>query len=119
MSFGGEHMKPMLSVGKYFSFVITLTMSLGIVFELPIVMLILSKFGIVNHQRLVKKRKYALLIIVIITAIITPTPDAITLLAVSVPLIMLFELSIWLIFVYEKVFSRKKLEDEANEKKAS
>lgn len=107
MSFGNEHMVPMLSVGKYFSFVIGLTVAMGAVFELPMIMLLLSKFGIVNYKTLAKKRKYALLVIVIVTAIITPTPDAFTLLAVSLPLTLLFELSLGLMYVYCKITDKK------------
>lgn len=103
MSFGNEHMKPMLSAGKYFSFVIMLTAIIGSVFELPMIMLILTKFRIINYKKLAKKRKYALFMIVVITAIITPTPDVVTLLAVSVPLVLLFELSLVIMFIYDKL----------------
>ncbi|WBW95809.1 twin-arginine translocase subunit TatC [Oceanirhabdus sp. W0125-5] len=112
MSFGNEHMVPMLSVGKYFSFVIGLTVAMGSVFELPMIMLLLSKFGILNYKTLAKKRKYAVLVIVIITAIITPTPDAFTLLAVSLPLTLLFELSLGLMYLYSKITSKNKTVEE-------
>ncbi|WBW95046.1 twin-arginine translocase subunit TatC [Oceanirhabdus sp. W0125-5] len=112
MSFGNEHMVPMLSVGKYFSFVIGLTVAMGSVFELPMIMLLLSKFGILNYKTLAKKRKYAILVIVIITAIITPTPDAFTLLAVALPLTLLFEISLGLMYVYSKITGIKKTNDE-------
>lgn len=107
MSFGNEHMKPMLSVGKYFSFVIMLTVIIGLVFELPMAMLALAKFGLINYKKLAKKRKYALFMIVVVTAIITPTPDAVTLLAVSIPLVLLFEISLVIMFIYDKL-SRSK-----------
>lgn len=103
MSFGNEHMKPMLSAGKYFSFVIMLTVIIGLVFELPMIMLVLTKFGLINYKKLAKKRKYALFMIVVITAIITPTPDAVTLLAVSIPLVLLFEISLVIMFIYDKL----------------
>jgi sec-independent protein translocase protein TatC len=112
MSFGDEHMKPMLSVGKYFSFVILLTLVIGAIFEMPIVMLLLTKFGIINYEMLAKKRKYALLIIVIVTAILTPTPDAFTLLAVSLPLIMLFEISLGVMYLHHRIFVRRRKKDE-------
>lgn len=112
MSFGNEHMQPMLSVGKYFSFVIMLTITIGAVFELPMVMLLLSKFGIINYKVLAKKRKYVLFIIVVITAILTPTPDAFTLLAVSIPLVLLFELSLGVMYIYHR-FIRRRGDEEA------
>ncbi|WP_432667238.1 twin-arginine translocase subunit TatC [Wukongibacter baidiensis] len=112
MSFGNEHMQPMLSVGKYFSFVIMLTITIGAIFELPMVMLLLSKFGIINYKVLAKKRKYVLFMIVVVTAILTPTPDAFTLLAVSIPLVLLFEISLGLMFVYHRFIRRRGDEDE-------
>lgn len=108
MSFGNEQMKPMLSVGKYFSFVILLTVAIGAIFEMPMVMLLLTKFGIINYEMLAKKRKYALLMIVIITAILTPTPDAFTLLAVSLPLILLFEISLIVMYLHNRLFVRRR-----------
>lgn len=108
MSFGNEQMKPMLSVGKYFSFVILLTVAIGAIFEMPMIMLLLTKFGIINYEMLAKKRKYALLMIVIITAILTPTPDAFTLLAVSLPLILLFEVSLIIMYLHNRIFVRRR-----------
>lgn len=112
MGFSDESMKPMLSAEKYFTFVMMLTVAIGLIFELPMIMLLLSKFGIVNYELLAKKRKYALLAIVTITAILTPTPDAFTLLAVSVPLILLFEISLGLMYLYHKIAGSRRNEDE-------
>lgn len=114
MSFSNDSMQPMLSVSKYFSFVIMMTLSIGLVFELPLVMLLLSKFGIIKYEILAKKRKYALLIIVVITAILTPTPDAFTLLAVSLPLVVLFELSLGLMYLNNKIIGKRRAKDEQN-----
>ena len=112
MSFGGEFMSPMISVNKYFSFVIIIALGLGLVFELPMVMLLLSRVGIVNYKMLSKKRKYAMFIIVVIAAIITPTPDMVTLLAVSVPLIALYEISLCLILIFDKILGKGNSIDE-------
>ncbi|CAH2213306.1 twin-arginine translocase subunit TatC [Tepidibacter aestuarii] len=112
MSFSNDSMQPMLSVNKYFSFVIMMTLSIGLIFELPLVMLLLSKFGIINYEMLAKKRKYALLVIVVITAILTPTPDAFTLLAVSLPLVVLFELSLGLMYLNNKIIGKRRAKDE-------
>ena len=59
-----------------------------------------------------KKRKYAMFIIVVIAAIITPTPDMVTLLAVSVPLIALYEISLWLILIFDKILGKGNSIDE-------
>lgn len=112
MSFGNEYMKPMLSVDKYYSFITMFTLIMGLIFELPLIMLVLSKFGIINYKMLAKKRKYALLMIVVVTAVLTPTPDAFTLLAVALPLLFLFEISIGILMLFDKVTKRKKNKDE-------
>ncbi|EYE87284.1 hypothetical protein Q428_14115 [Fervidicella metallireducens AeB] len=107
LSFGSEFMQPMLSAGKYFSFVIWFVLGIGVVFELPIVLLMLSKLGIINYKYLSKKRKYILFMIVVTAALITPTPDAVTLLMVALPLMLLFEISLWIMFIQNKFFRRK------------
>ncbi len=83
-----------ITIDNYLSFVATLTLGCGIVFELPIVIFILSKLGIMTPQFMRKSRQYAVVIILIIAAIITPTPDIITMLTVSFPMFLLYELSI-------------------------
>ena len=79
-------------------------MAFGLSFELPLVMLILSKVGIVTSAMLITYRKYAILLIAIISAIITPTPDAYSMLLMTVPLVILYEVSIILV----KLFGKRK-----------
>ncbi|MDI6704243.1 MAG: twin-arginine translocase subunit TatC [bacterium] len=93
MGFGTEDIVPMLSVSRYLSFVIRILLAFGIVFQLPIVILFLTKIGVLAPQFLVKNRKYAILLIFIVAAIITP-PDIITQVLVGIPLIILYEISI-------------------------
>ena len=83
-----------ITIDNYLSFVATLTLGCGIVFELPIVIFILSKLGIMTPQFMRKSRQYAVVIILLIAAVITPTPDIITMLTVSFPMFLLYELSI-------------------------
>lgn len=83
-----------ITIDNYLSFVATLTLGCGIVFELPIVIYILSKLGIMTPQFMRKSRQYAVVVILLIAAIITPTPDVITMLTVSFPMFLLYELSI-------------------------
>lgn len=83
-----------ITIDNYLSFVATLTLGCGIVFELPIVIFILSKMGIMTPQFMRKSRQYAVVIILLIAAVITPTPDVITMLTVSFPMFLLYELSI-------------------------
>jgi sec-independent protein translocase protein TatC len=112
LSLGSDEVLPMLSVGKYLSFSIMMVLSIGLIFQLPMVMLALSSLGIINYELLSKKRKYAIFGIFIVTAVITPTPDAITLIAVSFPLIFLFEISVWMIYFLEKFKRKEKVQCE-------
>ncbi len=84
-----------ISMSSYISTVTVLTFIMGIVFELPIIVYFLTKIGLLGHQFMRKNRKYAIVIILIVAAIITPSSDIPTLLIVSAPLYILFELSIF------------------------
>ena len=71
-----------------------LSLLMGVLFELPIVAYLLAKWGLVTGEQMRKYRKHALVIILLLAAIITPTADAITLLLVTLPIYMLYLLSI-------------------------
>ncbi len=110
VTYGSENLQPMIGLSKYMTFSIGLIFAFGLVFELPLIMLILGRVGLVGYAVLAKNRKYALLINSILSAILTPTPDAYTMLLMMVPIQILYELSIWLV----KFFGKKKpLEPEA------
>lgn len=84
----------LISLESYIDTIVMLSLMLGIVFELPVVSWLLGRFGFVNAGLMRKFRRPALLAIVILSAIITPTSDAFTLLLVSVPVYLLYEVSI-------------------------
>ena len=102
MGFGGEVAEPQLSVDRYFSFVLMMSFAFGVFFELPLIMLMLGRAGIVNSRMLSRYRRYAILAIVTVAAIITPTTDAYTLALMSGPLIVLYEVSIVLVRYFGK-----------------
>jgi sec-independent protein translocase protein TatC len=81
---------PLISIEEYFSLVLIVLVGVGAVFELPMVILVLALFGIVTPQFLWKNFRYAILIISIVAAIITPTPDAMTMLIFMAPMILLY-----------------------------
>lgn len=83
-----------ITMDSYLSTVATITIGAGIIFELPIVIFILSKAGIMTPQFMRSSRRYAIIIILVISAIVTPTPDALTLLSVAFPMLLLYEISI-------------------------
>ena len=102
ISYQTGHIKAAISIGSYISFFASFLFGFGVAFELPLVMLLLGKAGIVNAALLSRYRRYAILVIVIASAIITPTPDLFNLSLMSVPLIVLYELSIVLVRVFGK-----------------
>ncbi len=93
--FTGENFKLMPSVSEYFTLSTRLLLGFGISFELPVLMAFLGLLRIVTPSMLRKNRKYALLIIFVIAAVLTPTPDVMNQMLMAGPLILLYELSIW------------------------
>lgn len=86
--------KNIISIDSYLSSVATLTLGSGVVFELPIIIYVLSKMGIMTPKFMRATRRYAVVIILVIAAVVTPTPDIITMMTVSFPLFLLYEASI-------------------------
>jgi sec-independent protein translocase protein TatC len=99
---GNEFMKPTLRGHDCFSFIILLLISIGILFELPLILVALSRIGIINSKKLMNKRKIAIFSIFVIAAVATPTPDVFTLTIVALPMIVLYEISIWCIYIIER-----------------
>jgi len=99
-----DYMVPYISIGKYINFCGGLILAFGLSFELPLIMLVLGRIGIINSYMLSKYRKYAILVIAIVSAIITPTPDAYSMMLMTVPLVILYEVSIILV----KLFGKRK-----------
>lgn len=98
MGYRTPWLEPMISVGSYVSFFCIMIIVFGVVFELPVVMLFLNKLGIVNPKMLRKNRKYAVLIIFIVAAVLTP-PDVFTQIMMAIPLLILYELSIFICYL--------------------
>jgi sec-independent protein translocase protein TatC len=81
---------PMISINEYFDLTLLVLMGLGLVFEFPILIFFLSLFGIVTPKFLWKNVRYAILVISIVAAVITPTPDAMTMLIFMAPMLALY-----------------------------
>ena len=90
----GDQFRPMVTVGEYTELFMTVILGLGITFELPILVFFLALFGIVSAGWLWKNIRYAILIIFIISAIITPTPDVLTMCVFAAPMLVLYLISI-------------------------
>lgn len=110
MSFQAQTLEPMIVIGPYLGFVTKLLLAFGAVFELPVVVLVLSSLGLVTPQFLASKRRHALVGLTILASVITPG-DVITLtIVMMLPLMLLYELSILLSrMVYRR---RRRREDE-------
>jgi sec-independent protein translocase protein TatC len=94
LGIGRRILQPVISIDAYVSFVTALVGWCALVFELPVVLVVLARLGIVTPEWLRQQRPYALLVLVIIAAIITPTTDPLSLLLMAAPLALLYELSI-------------------------
>jgi sec-independent protein translocase protein TatC len=87
---------PNWSVREYFAFVTQVTLSFGLAFELPVVVLALVRLGLLSRVTLRTSRPYAVILIVIFAAVITPTSDMLTLGLLAVPMLALYEICIWI-----------------------
>ncbi len=94
LTFGGDIARAQWTIGEYISFVTTLLLGVGAVFETPLIMFFLAKIGIVNAQMLSRYRRYAIVAIAVIAAVITPTPDPFNMTLVMVPLFLLYEIGV-------------------------
>ena len=111
VSFNNQYLQAMLSFKDYLSLFVTFLLGFGISFELPIFIFFLTKLGIVNAAMLSKQRRYAILIIFIVAAILTPSPDALSQVLMAIPLMFLYEVSIFV-----SRFAGKKKTDSENNK---
>ncbi len=94
LGFQSEQLKPVISIGKFISFVTLFVFAFGIIFELPVFMIFSSKVGIFPRKSFEKNRRYAILIISIVAALLTPTPDVVNMLLMGGPLYLLYETGI-------------------------
>ena len=111
VSFNNQYLQAMLSFKDYLSLFVTFLLGFGVSFELPIFMFFLAKLGIVNAKMLSKQRRYAILVIFIVAAILTPSPDALSQILMAIPLMFLYEVSIFVVRFAQK----KKTVPENNE----
>ena len=96
-------------ISKYFSQLITLTFGAGLLFELPVVVFVLAKLGLVTGDFLQKSWRYAIVVILVLAAVITPGTDPLSLVVMSLPLVLLYQFSIGL----TRAVERGKRRDEA------
>lgn len=102
LTFATDSIQPMFTVSNYLSFATNFIFSFGIVFQMPLLFFVLGMLNVVNASFLRKSRKYALLIIVIVSAVLTP-PDVFSQIMMSIPLMGLYEIGILMV-----VFSQRR-----------
>jgi sec-independent protein translocase protein TatC len=98
LSFQREHLEPIITADRYFAFAIPLVLAFGGITELPLVMIILAGFGLVNAKFLARNRRYALVVAALIGAFLAP-PDALSMIVMMVPMLLLYEVSIWCVWI--------------------
>jgi len=103
LGYATDVIKPMPSMKEYLSFSIKFLLAFGLVFEFPVVLVLLAKIGIIDAKMLARQRKYAILLIFVVAAAVTPSPDLISQVLMALPLMGLYELSILL----SKIFGKK------------
>ena len=104
ISFTPQEMANTIGASKYLNFVLLFSLGMGLMFELPIIVMILSRIGIITPHFLIQKRKYAIVLIFIVAAMLTP-PDVLTQMMLAIPVILLYEISI---IISKFIVKRKK-----------
>ncbi|MBI1953591.1 MAG: twin-arginine translocase subunit TatC [Candidatus Omnitrophica bacterium] len=99
LRFGVESLTPMISAGHYFGFVIGLALAGGIMFQTPVVVLVLTQMGLVTPRTLLAQWRVAVVVILVASAVLTPTPDMASQLILSLPMTGLYFLSVALSYV--------------------
>jgi sec-independent protein translocase protein TatC len=102
ISFAAGAAVPMISIGRYFSFAAIFLLMGAAVFQIPVIMGLLSSIGMLSARFFSKNRKYAIVVIFIISAIITPTQDIFNMLIFALPMWALYEIGIFISWIIEK-----------------
>ena len=99
LSYEAAELQSWFNISAYINFCLRLILLFGLIFELPVLALILSRFGLVNYQILAPKRKYALLASSIVSAF---HADLITMFVIMIPMYLMYEISIWVVLIFGK-----------------
>jgi len=106
LSFSRQNITPLITLDSYISFLGKMITAFGLMFQLPLVVLLLAKLGIVSPEFMKKARKYAIVVIFVVAAILTP-PDAISQIMLAAPILLLYEVSVWICIVVTRKRERE------------
>ena len=106
-TFGDEVATPAVRIGSYMNVVTSLLFWMGLIFELPLVMFMLARLGVVNSRLLSRFRRYALILAFVLGALITPTLDPVNQTLVAAPVVVLYELGVWLAKLGQRLRRRR------------
>ena len=109
----GQGLKPMFSMGLYIDFLLKFLLAFGVIFELPLVITLLAKLGLVTPQFLARHRRYAVLVNALAAAILTPTSDVFNMMLMMLPLMLFYELGILGARFFGRKPSRSHVAEEA------
>lgn len=101
-SFSYKVSTPLFGLDQTLSFVFSMLFIFGVIFQFPLIIAVLVQLGVVTHEFLASRRKYALLVLFVVAAIITPDPTVVSQTLVGVPLYVLYEVSIWVAYFLER-----------------
>lgn len=102
MGFGSAKDTPMLTIDAYLSFVVWMVILFGLAFELPLIIVILGMLGIITAGFLKKNRRFMYVFLAVLAGVLTPSPDVASMMVMFIPLIILFEISIFIVSQMEK-----------------
>jgi sec-independent protein translocase protein TatC len=111
VGYGGDLFNQLMQAERYVNFVTMFELAFGVVFELPLIMMLLSWIGIVDHLTMRKFRKYAVLVMAVIAMVLTPSQDPVSMMLMLVPLLLLYEFGI----VLSKMALKRRQKREALE----
>lgn len=112
VDYASDYITVMPTISAYFSLAVTLLFAFGVIFELPVFIFFLTSLGMVGTKALRKFRRWAILLSFVVAAVLTPTPDAINQLLMAGPMIVLYEVGIWVSWFVDK----QRLEEKARRK---
>ena len=119
VDYASDYITVMPTISAYFSLAVTLLFAFGLIFELPVFIFFMTSLGLVTTKTLRKFRRWAILLSFIVAALLTPTPDAVNQLLMAGPMVVLYEVGIWVSWFVDKSRKEEKAAKEAAENAAA